>query len=60
MIKAYYRPETLGQALELISRSGIKTAVLAGQSITDAHINDSIDEVVDLQAVGLIGIRAAL
>jgi CO/xanthine dehydrogenase FAD-binding subunit len=60
MIKAYYRPKTLGQALELISRSGIKTALLAGQSITDAHINDSVDEVVDLQAVGLKGIRATL
>lgn len=59
MIKAYYRPHSVGQALELLSRDGIKTVVLTGQSTVDAGIDDSVDEVVDLQAVGLNEVRTA-
>ncbi len=52
MITAYHRPDTLEAALQLLTRSR-KMAVLAGKTITDAGLDDSIDEVVDLQAIGL-------
>jgi CO/xanthine dehydrogenase FAD-binding subunit len=53
MITAYHRPETLQEALQLLARGSSKTAVLAGKTITDASLDDSIDTVVDLQAIGL-------
>lgn len=56
MIKAYHRPNTLEDALRLQARSGIKTALLPGY---DALIDDTIDEVVDLQALPLRGIHSS-
>lgn len=53
MIRSYHRPQTIDQALHLLARSGVKTAVLVSQSLLDAPLDDSVDEVVDLQAVGL-------
>ncbi|NWF70014.1 MAG: FAD binding domain-containing protein [Chloroflexi bacterium] len=59
MIKAYHRAENIDHALQLLTRSGVKTAVLASQSLVDARLDESVDEVVDLQALGLNRIQAA-
>jgi CO/xanthine dehydrogenase FAD-binding subunit len=52
MITAYHRPETLEQALALISRTHPKTLPLGGGTLLSHPQPDSI-EVVDLQALGL-------
>ncbi|MDW8269509.1 MAG: FAD binding domain-containing protein [Anaerolineae bacterium] len=57
-IRAYYRPSTLAEALQLLARSGITTAVLAGGTYLNAHA-EGVDEVVDLQALGLEGVAVA-
>jgi CO/xanthine dehydrogenase FAD-binding subunit len=53
MIRAYHRPTHIEHALQLLTRSGMKTAILAGQSLLDAPLGDVVDELVDLQALGL-------
>ncbi|MCO6453265.1 MAG: FAD binding domain-containing protein [Caldilineales bacterium] len=58
MIKTYHRPASVEAALELLARPGVHSAVLAGGTHLNAHA-DGVDEVVDLQAVGLEGIRMA-
>lgn len=58
LIQAYHRPHTLDEALTLLARPGLNTAVLAGGTYLTAHAED-VDEVVDLQALGLDGIARA-
>ena len=58
-IKSYHRPETVEAALDLLARPGIATAVLAGGTQLNARKLEGVDEVVDLQAVGLDGIHRA-
>ena len=55
-LKAYHRPTTLNKALQLLARPNINTTVVAGGSYIVPHMNEMIDEVVDLQAVGLTNI----
>ncbi|MGQ9910030.1 MAG: FAD binding domain-containing protein [Candidatus Flexifilum sp.] len=55
MIRAYHRPNTLEEALHLLARPGVHTAVLPG---FDARLDDTAEEVVDLQA--LAGLRAII
>lgn len=50
MIRAYHRPNTLEEALHLLARPGVHTAVLPGYA---ARLDDSVEEVVDLQALAL-------
>ena len=57
VISAYHRPDTLDDALVLLSRPGVSTAVLAGGAYLNAHMSPEVQEVVDLQAVGLDGIE---
>ncbi len=52
-IKAYHRPETVQEALQLLSRSGVRTTPLAGGISVVAGLDVEFDEVVDLQSVGL-------
>lgn len=52
LIQAYHRPRTLDEALNLLARPGLNTAVLAGGTWLAAHA-EGVDEVVDLQALGL-------
>ena len=56
-IKSYHRPETVENALDLLARPGIATAVLAGGTELNARKLEGVDEVVDLQAVGLDDIQ---
>lgn len=58
MPQTYHRPTTLEDALELLSRQGVHTAVLAGGTRLNARLNlrelsPVPDELVDLQAIGL-------
>lgn len=58
-IKAYHRPANLDEALRLLSRSGVNTAVVGGGTYLTAHMDEMVDEVVDLQAVGLTEVSAS-
>jgi CO/xanthine dehydrogenase FAD-binding subunit len=52
-IQAYHRPETIAEALELLNRSGVRTALLGGGTTIVAELAEQgIEEVVDLQDVG--------
>ena len=55
-LKAYHRPKTVQEALQLLARPQINTAVLAGGTYAVARLPDIVDEVVDLQAIGLTNI----
>lgn len=55
VIQAYHRPRTLNEALQLLARPGLKTAVLAGGTYLNAQ-SEGVDEVVDLQALALTGV----
>ena len=52
-LNAYHRPTSVNQALKLLARSEVNTAVIAGGSHLVPCISELVDEVVDLQAVGL-------
>ncbi|NJN92938.1 MAG: hypothetical protein HC875_02035 [Anaerolineales bacterium] len=52
-IKAYHRPANLEEAIRLLARTGVNTAVVGGGTYITAHMDERVDEVVDLQAVGL-------
>jgi CO/xanthine dehydrogenase FAD-binding subunit len=52
-VKAYHRPANLNEAVSLLSRPRINTAIIGGGTYIVAHMSDTVDEVVDLQAVGL-------
>lgn len=54
MITAYHRAQSIEDALRLQARAGVKTALLPG---FDAIVDESVDEVVDLQAIKLRTIR---
>lgn len=53
MIRAYHRAASLDEALHLLARPQVNTAVVTGY---DARLDDAVDEVVDLQALALGGI----
>lgn len=52
-IKAYHRPKTIKNVLELLSRAGVSSILVAGGTYINAHMDKSIQEVIDLQAVPL-------
>ena len=58
-LQTYHRPETLEAALDLLARPGMTSAVLAGGTELNARKLEGVDEVVDLQAIGLDGIQRA-
>ncbi len=51
-LKAYHRPTSPTEALQLLARSGVRTALIGGGTTAVPHLKE-IDEVVDLQAAGL-------
>ncbi|RMF01814.1 MAG: hypothetical protein D6768_09750 [Chloroflexi bacterium] len=55
-LKAYHRPTTIEKALQLLNRSGVTTALVAGGTHAIPQLSENVDEVVDLQAIGLTGI----
>ncbi len=58
-LQTYHRPETLEAALDLLARPGVTSAVLAGGTELNARNLEGVDEVVDLQAIGLDDIQRA-
>ena len=52
-IRHYHRPESIEEALRLLARPGIKTVALAGGTSLLAGSKLEVDDLVDLQAVGL-------
>lgn len=51
ILKAYHRPSTVEEALQLLSRPGITTAVISGGYRLIPRLPETMEEVVDLQAV---------
>jgi probable selenate reductase FAD-binding subunit len=52
-IQAYHRPQTIAEALELLNRNGVRTALLGGGTTIVAELAEQeIEEVVDLQDAG--------
>lgn len=52
-LNAYHRPNSLADALQLLAQPDAKTAVIAGGTHSVPHLDELVEEVVDLQAVGL-------
>lgn len=58
-IQAYHHPKTMSEALQLLDRREVRTAVIAGgASLVPALDEQGIDEVVDLQGLCPAGIQA--
>lgn len=53
VIQTYHRPPDVATALQLLARDGVRTAVLAGGVHLNAHRPADVEEVVDLQDLGL-------
>ena len=52
-LNAYYRPESVSEALEILGRERGRAALLAGGTDLIARLGEGESAVVDLQAVGL-------
>lgn len=50
-LKAYHRPSSVDEALQLLARTGANTAVIGGGTWIVARMPDLVEEVVDLQAI---------
>lgn len=57
MPQTYHRPDSIEEALQLLSRQGLNSAVLAGGTQLNSDLS-GVDEVVDLQSTGLDQITA--
>jgi CO/xanthine dehydrogenase FAD-binding subunit len=58
-LQTYHRPASVAEVLDLLARSQVNTAIVAGGTSLIPHLNEQVDEVVDLQAVGLDNISQA-
>lgn len=53
-VQAYHRPQTIAEALQLLARDNVRTALVAGGTSLVPDLDEKeIEEVVDLQALGL-------
>jgi len=50
-LKAYHRPSSVEEALKLLARPNVNTAILGGGTHLTAHLPEMVTEVADLQAV---------
>jgi CO/xanthine dehydrogenase FAD-binding subunit len=57
-LRAYHRPSTLAEALELLGRTDVSSVPLGGGTVVGAAGPHAPEEVVDLQALGLDSITA--
>lgn len=55
-LKAYHRPASVEEALGLLSRPNVHTAVIGGGTQAVPRLAETVDEVIDLQHVGLADI----
>ena len=58
-IQSYHRPNSIEEALKLLNRPGARSAVVAGGTHLNPNLNDDLDAVIDLQALGLARIELA-
>ncbi|MEZ4671497.1 MAG: FAD binding domain-containing protein [Anaerolineae bacterium] len=58
MISQYFRPKTIDEALQLLIGTKNKTMVLASQLLPDTQLEETVEAVIDLQAVGLDKVEA--
>lgn len=52
-LKTYHRPANVDEALRLLARPGVKTGVIGGGTCAVPHLSKTVDDVVDLQSIGL-------
>lgn len=52
-LNAYHRPANVDEALQLLSRPAVNTAIVSGGTYVTAHMPELVEEVVDLQVAGL-------
>jgi CO/xanthine dehydrogenase FAD-binding subunit len=55
-IKTYHRPTNVQEAIQLLTRSGVQTTIIAGGTCLNSRIPPIIDDVIDLQNAGLAGV----
>ena len=55
-LKAYHRPASVDEALQLLARPNVNTAVVAGGTYVIPHMSEMVTEVVDLQDAGLTNV----
>lgn len=55
-VNAYHRPTNLSEALKLLARPNINSAAVAGGTYINPNMPEMVDEVVDLQSIGLTNI----
>lgn len=55
-LKSYHRPDSVEAALALLGRPDVKTAVIGGGTSLVATLPEEVEEIVDLQAVGLTAV----
>jgi CO/xanthine dehydrogenase FAD-binding subunit len=58
-VSQYHRPKSIDEALQLLSRPDVKTTLLAGGVSLLVSSDYDIDQVVDLQGIGLDQIESA-
>ena len=58
-IQTYHRPHTIEDALKLLNRSDARSAIIAGGTHLNPNLDDDVDAVIDLQALGLVRIELA-
>jgi CO/xanthine dehydrogenase FAD-binding subunit len=52
-VTEYERPETIAEALRLLARPGVKTALIAGGTLLTGQRDDELQALVDLRELGL-------
>lgn len=52
-ISSYSRPATLDDALRLLARPNVRARLIAGGTSFTPHLGNDVEEVIDLQAIGL-------
>lgn len=57
-LKAYHRPTTINDALQLLAQPSIRSAVVAGGTYIVPHLGETVEAVIDLQALGLTELAA--
>jgi probable selenate reductase FAD-binding subunit len=55
-LNAYHRPTSVDEALQLLARPSVNSAVVAGGTYIIPHLSEMVSEVIDLQRVGLTNI----
>ena len=58
-IQTYHRPHTIEEALKLLNRADVCSAIVAGGTDLNPNLDDEVEAIIDLQALGLARIEIA-